>query len=55
MHKYDIPESPIMAPREPTPKPPPVYTPLAPGVILTIEEEQQAQLLIRIDSPSEIC
>ena len=54
MHKYDIPETPLEAVKEPTPEPPPIYTPLAPGTIPTIEEEQQAQLLIRIDSPSEV-
>jgi hypothetical protein len=43
IHKYDKPEEPI--------EPPPVYTPVAPGTLDPIEEEQQTQLLIRLDTP----
>jgi Retrotransposon gag protein len=45
IHKYDEPEEPI--------EPPPVYTPVAPGTLDPIEEEQQTQLLIRLDTPIE--
>jgi hypothetical protein len=45
IHKYDKPEEPI--------EPPPVYTPIAPGTLNLIEEEQQTQLLIWLDSPTD--
>jgi hypothetical protein len=45
IHKYDEPE-------EPT-EPPPEYTPVAQGTLDPIEEEQQTQLLIRLDTPVE--
>jgi hypothetical protein len=43
IHKYNELEEPI--------EPPPVYIPIAPGTLNLIEEEQQMQLLIWLDSP----
>jgi hypothetical protein len=45
IHKYDEPEEPI--------EPPPVYMPVAPATLNPIKEEQQMQLLIRLDTPVE--
>jgi hypothetical protein len=45
IHKYNKPEEPI--------EPPLVYTPIAPGTLDPIEEEQQTQLLIQLDSPTD--
>jgi hypothetical protein len=45
IHKYNEPEEPI--------EPLPVYMPVAPETLDLIEEEQQTQLLIRLDTPIE--
>ena len=39
VHQYDVPEDPLETLKEPTPEPPPIYTPLAPGMIPMIKEE----------------